>query len=497
MPSVERPFRLIIVFIVLAVIGVAAIPRLSVNFAPTYTKPAITVAYNLPNSSPDIVERLATSPLENALSQLEGLNGLSSVSNYNSGSITLDFDKNDDIDFRKFEVNTIIRNIYKKLPENLSYPRVEQRGGEDQNEPDSPILSYSVNGPYASYRLQQEVDEFIKKPLSQLREVKQVDVSGGNPLQISVDFDIPTLIRYNLSKSQIVQALNTNNGAVFAGMAKLGSGQQFFLKTSSKLPNLDDLGEVEIIVIDGKAIRLKDVAKLYLEERKPSYYKRIDGKNAVYMSIYAREGVNKIVLAEQVKQQIESLKYNLSDDVGIILEQDDTEFLSKEMNKIYIRTGLSISILVLFILLINRSPKYLFTLFLGIVVNLCITAIIVFALDVELHIYSIAGVTISFGLIVDNAIVMLDHMHRKKNAKIFLALLAASLTTIMALLIVLLLPEEERRDLTDFSIVVAINLGVSLLIALFFTPALDEGLDGSEAMQSLSTLLSGSERLSL
>lgn len=472
MPFIQRPFRLVIAFIVLAIIGAALIPRLSVNFTPNYTKPAITISYSLPNSSPDIVERLATSPLENALSQLEGLNGLISVSRYNSGSITLDFDKNDDIDFRRFEVNTIIRNIYKKLPENLSYPSVEQRGGEDQNEPEKAILSYSINGPYASHKLQQEVDEFIKKPLSQIKEVKEVRVNGGSPLQITVDFDLPTLIRYNLTKSQITRALTTMNGAVYAGMTELSSGQQFFLKTSSRLPNLDNLGEVEIVVMDGKAIRLKDVAKLYLEEQKPSSYKRINGKNAVYMSIFPREGVNKIVLADQVKGEIEKLKANLSGDIDIILEVDDTEFLAKEMDKIYMRTGLSIAILILFILLINRSPKYLFTLFLGIVVNLCITIILVYALDVELHIYSIAGVTISFGLIVDNAIVMLDHMHRKKNAKIFLALLAASLTTIMALLIVLLLPEEERRDLTDFSIVVAINLAVSLVIALFFTPAL-------------------------
>ena len=98
--------------------------------------------------------------------------------------------------------------------------------------------------------------------------------------------------------------------------------------------------------------------------------------------------------------------------------------------------------------------------------------------------YSIAGLTISFGLIVDNAIVMMDHMYRKRNRSIFVALLAASLTTIMALLMVLLLPEEDRRDLTDFSVVVAINLAVSLLIALFFTPALYQLLFKEEMQRS-------------
>ncbi len=472
MTFVHRPFRIVIIFLVLAIVGLALIPRLNVNFTPTYTKPAITVSYSLPNSSPDIVERLATSPLENALSQLEGTNSLNSVSRYNSGFIEISFDKGVDVEFRKFEVSTIIRNIYKKLPENMSYPRIEQRGGENQNETERPILSYSINGPYASYKLQEDVEEFVKKPLSQLSDVKQVEVAGGNSLQITIDFDVPTLVRYNLTRSQISGALSSMNNAVYAGMAETTSGQQFFLKTATQIPDISSLENIEIAIIDGKSIALKDVAKLYLEEQKPNSYQRINGKNAVYMSIYAREGVNKVVLADQVKKTISQLEETLTNGVEITLENDDTEFLAKEMDKIYIRTGLSVLILIVFIFLINRNPKYLFTLFLGIIVNLCITVIVVYALKVELHIYSIAGVTISFGLIVDNAIVMLDHMHRKKNAKIFLALLAASLTTIMALLLVLLLPEDERRDLTDFSIVVAINLAVSLLIALFFTPSL-------------------------
>uniref|UniRef100_UPI004047C78F efflux RND transporter permease subunit n=1 Tax=Roseivirga sp. TaxID=1964215 RepID=UPI004047C78F len=245
-----------------------------------------------------------------------------------------------------------------------------------------------------------------------------------------------------------------------------------YFRTSSEINSLQSLEEAAIGSVKGKDLILKDVAKVFIEEQSPTSYQRINGRNAINLSIYAREGVNKIVLAEQIRNEIALLKPTLPAEMEVLLERDDTEFLNKEMNKVYNRTALSVIILLVFIFLINRKLKYLFTLFLGIAINLCITAIIIYALDVELHIFSIAGLTISFGLIVDNAIVMLDHMYRKKNRNIFVALLAASLTTIMALLMVLLLPEEDRRDLTDFSIVVAINLAVSLMIALFFTPAL-------------------------
>ncbi|WP_421976947.1 efflux RND transporter permease subunit [Roseivirga seohaensis] len=468
----KRPFRMVIVFVVLAMIGIAFIPKLNVNFTPRYTKPAITISYTLPNSSPDIVERLATSPLENAISQIEGVNKVTSVSRDNSGSIELSFDKGEDMEFRKFEINSLIRNLYKKLPETMSYPRVEQRGGEVQNKTESPILLYSINGPYASYKIKKDVDEYILKPLSYINEIQRTELTGANELQITVDFDPLLLMRYGLSKSDIVSSLRLFQDRNYPGMIKNPAGQQFYFRSSSELTSLEDLEQAVISNIEGKELYLKDVAKVYIEEQEPTRYSRINGRNAINLRIYAREGVNKIVLAKQIRDRIEELQATLQSDISIFLEQDDTEFLNEEMDKIYKRTSLSIIILLLFIFLINRNPRYLVTLFMGITVNLCITAIIIYVLDVELHMYSIAGLTISFGLIVDNAIVMMDHMYRKKNRGIFVALLAASLTTIMALLMVLLLPEEDRRNLSDFSIVVAINLAVSLLIALFFTPAL-------------------------
>lgn len=468
----KRPFRMVIVFVVLAMIGIAFIPKLNVNFTPRYTKPAITISYSLPNSSPDIVERLATSPLENAISQIEGVNKVTSVSRDNSGSIELSFDKGEDMEFRKFEINSLIRNLYKKLPETMSYPRVEQRGGETQNKTESPILLYSINGPYASYKIKKDVDEYILKPLSYINEIKSTELTGANELQITVDFDPLLLMRYGLSKSDIVNSLRLFQDRNYPGMIKNPAGQQFYFRSSSELSSLEDLEQAVISNIEGKELYLKDVAKVYIEEQEPTRYSRINGRNAINLRIYAREGVNKIVLAKQIRDRIEELQATLQSDISIFLEQDETEFLNEEMDKIYKRTSLSIIILLLFIFLINRNPRYLVTLFMGITVNLCITAIIIYILDVELHMYSIAGLTISFGLIVDNAIVMMDHMYRKKNRGIFVALLAASLTTIMALLMVLLLPEEDRRNLSDFSIVVAINLAVSLLIALFFTPAL-------------------------
>src|SRR5690606_37776623 len=211
-----------------------------------------------------------------------------------------------------------------------------------------------------------------------------------------------------------------------------------------------------------------------------SYY-RINGNNSVTMAISSREGVNKVLLAKKIKAAVEEAKVLLPAGFEVRLENDDTEFLEKELAKIYKRSGLSILILVVFIFLINRNLRYLSILFLGIVVNLSLTAILLYFLKIDIHLYSLAGLTISFGLSVANAIIIMDHLHKHKNRTVFLALLAAALSTNSALLLVFFLPEEDRKNLMEFSSVVAVMLAVSLLVALLFTPAMYEMLFGEKA----------------
>ena len=481
-------FRIVVLFVAISLIGLTLIPSLDVNFTPTYNPPVLSINYSF-QGSPDVVERLATSPLENVLSQIEGVNEIYSVSRYNAGVIRLRFDKEEDLAFRKFETATIIRNLYKKLPEGMSYPRITQSGSEDEDEATyRPILTYSINGPYAPYKLANDAIEYIQKPLRQIAGVEDAQVSGGVPLQITISFDPTKLMRYRLSKKDLVAALSTQNNSVYMGRTETASGEQFFTKLSGATPDIKALENTLVQLKKDRPILLKDLASVFIEEQQPKHYQRINGENAVYLSVYARRATNKVLLAEQVNALLNELSTGLPEGLVLRLEKDETVFLKKELQKIYVRTALSVTILICFIFLINRNWRYLTVLFSGILVNLCITSALLYVFGVELHIYSIAGLTISFGLIVDNAIVMIDHIHKKANRNIFLALFAASFTTIMALLVVFLLPEEDRRNLTDFSMVVAVNLAVSLLVALFFSPALYQLLFKAKYKSKLSSM---------
>lgn len=477
------PFRILIVFVLISICGFAVIPMLSVDLNPREREPILRISYSIARSSPEIVEKLATSPLEGTFSRLSELKKIASVSNYDRGSITLTFDKKADMELKKFEVSSMIRQVYPQLDQRVSYPSVTQTS-EQRKDAKTPILTYSVNGPFASFEIKKIAEDVLKPALTRFEEVEEVIVRGANDLQLYVTFDIQKMQAFGVTRSELNSKINQAFGREFPGAVVNTKGETLFVQVDRSLQDQDQLENLLIRQVDGMPVRLRDVAKLTLEEAEASSYYRINGNNSVTLSISNRDGVNKVLLAQNLKQAIKNAESLLPAGFEVRLENDDTEFLEKELNKIYKRSGLSILILILFIFLINRNLKYLTILFLGIVANLSLCAIVLYFLKVDIHLYSLAGLTISFGLIVDNAIIMIDHLHKHRDRKVFLALLAASLTTIAALMIVFFLPEEDRKNLTEFSIVVSVMLGISLLIALFFTPAFYQVMFGESVKKA-------------
>lgn len=454
---------------VVSIIGLALIPRLSVNLNPSNTTPTLQIRSTVKDASPQQVEKLVVAPLENVLSQIRDLKSIQSTARYNGGVVTLSFTKNADMQYKRFEVSALIRQLYPSLDQSVSYPVLYVRGKEEEN---SEVLQYTLSAPMASYHIKEMLDAYVVKNIQGVNGVKDVIIYGETPLQISIRFDATALDHYDISLNEVVQTIREAGGIQYPGLARLPNNRQLVIQIDQRFTAIKDFSNVTVAQKNGVAIPLHKIATIVREEQKPTRYYRINGENFVTLSIEARNGVNRLDLARIVKAEMAKAESKLPENYALRLVYDDTEFLEKELDKLYKRSLLSIGILVLFIFLINRNWKYLVVLFSGVLVNCCLAIIGVWLFDVQIHLYSLAGLTISFGLIVDNAIVMIDHLHKYKNKHLFLALLAASLTTIAALLLVFFLPEEQRVNLIDFTKVVSILLGSSLLVALFFTPAL-------------------------
>ena len=177
-------------------------------------------------------------------------------------------------------------------------------------------------------------------------------------------------------------------------------------------------------------------------------------------------------VAENVKEEMQRLQAAFPPGISATLTYDASEYVSGELHKIYLRTLLCIAILMLFVYLVSRDFNYLLIIAVTLAVNILVAVVFYNLLNLDIHIYTLAGITVSLGIIIDSSIIMVDHYSYYRNRRVFVSILGALLTTIGALGIVRLLPEKQQANLTDFSLVIVINLVVSLIVALLFIPAL-------------------------
>ncbi len=192
------------------------------------------------------------------------------------------------------------------------------------------------------------------------------------------------------------------------------------------------------------------------------------------MNFGANEGINTIEVAGRIRETIASLLPALPQNYTLNLTYDSSEVLREEIYTILFRSALSLLILLGFVWVVSRSMRYLALIALSIVVNLLVAVIFYYLSGVQIERYSMAGITVSLGIIIDTSIVMIDHYSYYRNRRVFTSILGALLTTIAALLVIFFLPDQQKANLVDFVWVIVINLSISVVIAFFFIPSLLE-----------------------
>jgi len=462
------PFRIVVLFMVLALAGLAITGRLFVDLTPDYSNPQLNISFTFPGASPEFAEQEATAPLENALSTLANIKNIYSVSRYDGGYVQIEFQKDADLDYRRFEAAAIIRQLYKQLHPGISYPVIARQTPDDEQT--RPLLVYRAMTTVSPEEAGLQVRR-VFRGLGMQAGVSEVRIAGDETTQVTIRYDQSALRRNGISTDLLEQAISQVDAWNVSGKSNFRSGQVYNVKVWQQHTSVEGLRSLIIAADSGRIVRLGDVAEIKEETTTPGSYYRINGLNAISLSIFADGAFNRIVLAEQLKTRVTQLAKDLPPGYEILLGHEDTEFLVKELDKIYLRAALSVAILCLLILVVRRDLRYLGALFSGILINLLLTLLGAWLLDIKIHLYTIAGLTISFGLIVDNAIVMIDHIHSRKSTGIVTALVAASLTTVAALSVVYFLPDEERQNLTEFSGIISLGLAISLIISLFYSPA--------------------------
>lgn len=467
-------FSVILTFVCLSLLAINFIPLLNIQFTPSRAvNRSITVNFQWPDVSAKVIEQEVTSKLEGLFSTMAGLRNIESVSRAGSGYIDLTFNESVRLDVIRFEIAMLIRQSRRDLPIGVSYPSISLgRTGSNVN----PILTYTFNGSASPWFLQTYAEKNFKARLS-LPGVGQVSVSEASPYQWEVEFKNDALKALGIRASEIRTALTNyfNEQSIGKGLHVAQGADhlnEIGIRVMGHAADSLDWGSIPIRNIDGRVIHLRDVASVAYRERLPSSYSRINGLNSIIVSVLPEEGANTLELAKQVRAEVERIRADLPPDFSFLLTYDSTEYLSDDLHRIAWRTIISLALLSAIVWLTSGSVKYLFIIVASLVMNLLIACMFYYLFDVEIHLYSLAGITISFGIIIDNSLVMIEHLRVNKDKKVFLAMVGATLTTMAALCIIFFLTEEQQRNLIDLAWIILINLAISLAVAYYLIPAL-------------------------
>ncbi len=469
-------FSVLAIFILLMIVGISLLPLLNVQLTPSRSLPGMSVSYSWPDASARVIEQEVTSKLEGLLSAVKGIKEVSSVSSKGYGYIDLSFKKTVNLDAVRFEVASIIRQAYPDLPAQVSFPELSI-SSSGQNS--SPLLTYTLNASASPFFIQKYAEDFLVPKLSVIPGVSGVKVYGATPYEWEIRFNSDQTQLLGINSTEIAKSVSDyfrkdflGQGTMFGVSSKSETVSGYYIKNSQS--DTINWRSIPIKKINNRMILLGDIAAIHYKEQQPSSYFRINGLNTINLVVYPEDKANNLSLGKKVKEEVARLTYQLPEGYSLLLANDSTKYLNEELNKIGERTIFSLLILLTFVLLISRQWKYLLLISISIFANLVIACIFYYVLGIEIHLYTLAGITISFGMIIDNSIIMIDHIRHQGNRKAFLAILAATLATVGAMCMIFLLKEEQKINLIEFAQVIIVNLSVSMAIALFFIPALME-----------------------
>ncbi len=466
-------------FLLAGIMGAMLLPLINLQLNPSPRVQKLSVDFSYPNTGPVEVERQVTSLLERVLSRLEHLTEITSISEENRGSISMSFSREADMADVRLNASVLIRQTYAQLPREVTYPQISY---DSKFETKSSLLSYAVISDLPGKELEELLRQKLVSPLGLIDGVSDITLRGLQKDECQITYDANQLAKLNINARVISTAIRQDNERHFVGTIYNGKDHSVAVniaRQQSQENEIQHLRNLPIATSGGRNIRLGELASIDIVPSMVQTYYRINKQRSTNMTLYADEDVNFIKLASICRKKIAELKNSIPKGVDLLLEMDRSAYLAKELRTIGIRMLAAMLILFFSMVIIYRHWFKIFAVWSGFTISLLVSVIIYYLAGLELHLYSLAGMTLSLGIVLDNLIVATDHIYKDRSQKIFVALLAATLTTIGALSIIFFISPEYREQLTDFAWVFIINVLVSLLVSLYYLPAIITEQDSS------------------
>lgn len=404
--AVNKPITSIMVFVAVLIIGLYSLNKLPVDLYPEINPPFISVMTTYPGANALDIENNITKPLENSLNSVDKLKEITSSSNDNMSIITLEFQWEANLDEATNNIRDVIDRTYDILPDGVDRPTIFKF-----NTNMFPILFFAITAEENYPGLKQILEEKIVNPLNRIDGIGTVGIAGAPVRVVYVDIDPQKLDAYNLSIEQIGGVIAKENVNMPSGNIKMGEND-YQLRVQGEFKNSNRLSNLVVGNFNGKVIYLKDVANIEDRIKDMTIEEKINGKEGVRLIIMKQSGANTVSVARDVMKSINNLQKNLPPDIKINLIFDSSKFIKHSISNLSQTIMWALLFVILVVLFFLGRWRATLIIALTIPLSLIAAFIYLFITGNSINIISLSAISIAIGMVVDDAIVVLENITR-------------------------------------------------------------------------------------
>jgi HAE1 family hydrophobic/amphiphilic exporter-1 len=476
--SVRRPVFASVLVLSLVVVGLFAYVTLGVDLFPKVDFPIITVTTRQTGAAPEEIETEITDKIERAVNTIAGIDELRSVSTEGVSQVFIQFDLEKNSDVAAQEVRDKVNQILPDLPQDIDQPVVEKL------DPDSaPILYVAVSANRPIQEISEFADKTLRRELESLSGVGQVTLVGSRLRQVNLWLDPARLRAYNLTAAEVTQAVANQNLQLPGG--NLGQGpRELTVRMRGRVNSVRDFDALVVATKGGAQIALSHVGSVEDGTEEPETAGNVDGESAVILAIRRQSGTNTVAVVQSVKDRLATLTPRLPAGYSMEIIRDQSEYIKNSVKTVQEHLVVGAILAALVVLLFLRNWRSTLIAAVAIPASIISTFALMWAMGFTLNMLTLLALTLAVGIVIDDAIVVLENIYRHMEEKglppmeaaiegtreIGLAVLATTLSLVAVFIPVAFMGGIVGRFMYSFGLTMAFSVLVSLLVAYTVTP---------------------------
>ena len=490
--SVRRPIGVGVIAAAVCVLGWIAVTRLPVDLLPEVDFPRISIVTNYEGVGPEEIENLLTRPIEQAVSTIDGVTRLDAESAEGLSRVQLQFDWGVNLDAAVNDVRSALDRLRARLPEDAEPPTVLKFDISA-----TPIATLGLSGAGDPRRLRYLADELLTRRLERISGIASVQVNGGRVRELRVELDLDRMVGLGVSGEQVVQAIAGDNRNVSAGdMSE--SGREVLVRTLGELTSVADIERVLVARRSGRSsdgndlpnaagrpVYVRDVATVTDAFQEIKSEQWVDGQPGIVMRVAKQSGANTVEVIERLKEELARINAEYLGRARVIVVNDSAKYIEASITNVRSAALVGAGLAVLVLLLFLRDLRATAVIGLSIPFSILATFALMYFSGYSLNLISFGGLALGVGMLVDNSIVILENIYRKREEglpakqaavegarEVTGAIVAGTLTTIAVFAPVVFLAGFAGVFFTEMAMVVVFSLVCSLVVAITLVPTL-------------------------